>query len=114
MLVHLWDKVHTGAAKAPVLQPEEEEEEGNLEEEEDTLGAETERRYDVAQLERERADREMARVLSEQGGYRPQASVLNALWSLGVNQISLNSSRNPAASVWSGGANASLDPAVGL
>ena len=106
MLTHLWDTVHARRSRAPpVLQLEEEEEE-DWEEEEDTLGAETERRYDIAQAERELADSERARILSNQGGYRPQASVLSTLQGLLSNTGPVDSSLDSAASVELGMANA--------
>ena len=74
----------------------------------------TESRYDVAQRAQERADFEQARVLSSQEGYRPQAPVLDALRSLGINGDCLSGSRGPAASVGLGGAVASPDPACGF
>ena len=108
MVEKMWDTIFN--QPGPQAQPEDEihMEEGG--EEEDG----TENRYDVAQRAQERADFERARVLSLQEGYRPQAPVLDALRSLGINGDCLSGSRGPAASVGLGGAVASLDPACGF
>ena len=114
MLIHLWDKVHATGASVSQPEPGPVDEEGDDDEEEDTVGAWAERRYDVAQLERERADPEMARVLSDKGGYRPQASVLSTLQGLLSNMGPVDSSLDSAASVELGMANATPDSACGF
>ena len=101
MVEKMWD--HIFSQPEPQAQPEDE---VLMDEGQEELVAEedgAEKRYGVAQLEQERADFERARVLSLQEGFRPQASVIDALRSLGENGDCLSGSRGPAAGVGSGG-----------